>query len=55
MFYLKDIGIAYVYHDLGERPCFEYCSEYVDEEGNKVYVPDSMYEKFIENVGAEED
>ena len=55
MYYLKNIGEAYVYHMLDDSPCFEYCNEYVDEEGNRVFVPDSMHEKFIENIGVDED
>lgn len=55
MWYLRDIGNAYVYHDLDNGPCFEYCNEYIDEEGNKLYVPDSMHDKFIENIEVVED
>lgn len=54
MWYLHDIGNVYVYDEINGTPCFEYCNEYVDEEGNKLYVPDSMHDKFIENIGAEE-
>lgn len=54
MWYLRNIGDVYVYHDLDGSSCFEYCNEYVNEEGEIVYVPDSMHEKFIENIGAEE-
>lgn len=54
MWYLKNIGEVYVYHELDGSYCFEYCNEYIDEEGNKAFVPDSMHDKFIEIIGAEE-
>lgn len=55
MLFLKNIGDVYVYHNLEAKPCFEYANEYIDEEGNRLFVPDSMHDKFIEEIGAEEE
>lgn len=40
--------VKFVFKELNGSTCFEYCSTFINKNGTEVVVPDSMYQKFIE-------
>lgn len=53
MWHKVDEKCSFVLSDL-DGLCIEYCTEFNDSDGNKLFVPDSLISKFIEYYAFED-